>query len=89
MLGVTELRTDTHILALRQRADSRARWAEVVQAMEETVQRAWLKREGLEPQERRGVCEKREQLQSAKPLKDPDRSARGAAEEDPEEREGN
>ena len=47
MLGESKLRTGTHMLALRQRVDSRARWVEVVQAMEETAQRAWLKREGL------------------------------------------
>ena len=47
LMGVAELSTATHMLALRQRADSRDRWAEVVQATEETAQRAWLRREGV------------------------------------------
>ena len=50
-MGVTELSCGSHMLVLRQKADSRDRWAEIAK------------------------------------LKDPDRSARGAAEEDPEERE--
>jgi hypothetical protein len=47
LMGVTELTCGSHMLALRQRADSRDRWAQVVQAIEETAQRAWLRREGL------------------------------------------
>jgi len=47
LMGVTELSCGSHMLTLRQRADSRDRWAEIVQAMEETAKRAWLRREGL------------------------------------------
>jgi hypothetical protein len=47
LLGINELTTGTHMLLLRQRAENRSKWLEIVLAMQTTAQKLWLKREGV------------------------------------------